>query len=377
MPPATPGAVSPVLSLCSQLEAGVAGLYGRGGRPLRSRVPAMTGAPGFRCRSRCVRAYSPRDRHPPSRRPSPPRVCARAVPSIRHRHTPRPDSPPPQDCVGRGDLAVVSASDPGPAGAALVRDRSHSSAGPHAKRGRLWPPQRPSPPPHTALGRMPRRGGEQLAWLNPPEAAASHPGPKDRPEPSWAPRRHGGRTGPSALDRSWRPRYTGRADDDRRPRAGAHLRRARRVRRHRVSPPRPRRACATSPRSTAGARALPSPRPAGRTAKDGRFILVVTDHIPPRRRTLRPRAHTHSRARPVPKAAPTPRRARRPPPLHRDPCLPELRRHPARQRRPPRPPAGSPHRPGETLSWPEIHRIAVTAGTRGSRTAHPEMSRHT
>ena len=61
---------------------------------------------------------------------------------------------------------------PGPAGAAPVRGRSHSSAGLRANKGRLWPLRR-RPPPHTAPGWGERRGGRRLASLNAPATAAS------------------------------------------------------------------------------------------------------------------------------------------------------------------------------------------------------------
>ena len=71
------------------------------------------------------------------------------APNARRRRPPRPDPPPPPGCVGRGALA----STPDHAGSTPVRGRSHASAGPRAKKGRLWSPRKKPPPP---IG---RRGG--------------------------------------------------------------------------------------------------------------------------------------------------------------------------------------------------------------------------
>ena len=88
----------------------------------------------------------------------------------------------PRGCVGRGALAGACASTPDHAGSTPVRGRSHASAGPRAKKGRLWSPRKKPPPPHRAPGRVERCGGEQLAWLNAPVTAAC---PGRAPAPRW------------------------------------------------------------------------------------------------------------------------------------------------------------------------------------------------
>ena len=97
----------------------------------------------------------------------------------------RPDPPPPPGCVGRGALAGACASTPDHAGSTPVRGRSHASAGPRAKKGRLWSPRKKPPPPHRAPGRVERCGGEQLAWLNAPVTPVTAACPGRAPAPRW------------------------------------------------------------------------------------------------------------------------------------------------------------------------------------------------
>ena len=135
------------------------------------------------CRDRAAR--SPGARPPPSRRSSPTAGRAAAAPNARRRRPPRPDPPPPPGCVGRGALAGACASTPDHAGSTPVRGRSHASAGPRAKKGRLWSPRKKPPPPHRAPGRVERCGGEQLAWLNAPVTPVTAACPGRAPAPRW------------------------------------------------------------------------------------------------------------------------------------------------------------------------------------------------
>ena len=138
----------------------------------RRRLPHVLGCgDGVDChtaalaRSSCVWAPSTNATH---------RGVLAGAASIRHRRPPRPDRQPSSDGVDRGVLAGACASTPGPAGAARVRGRSHSSAGLRPNRGRPWPQRRRPRLLHTVCGRGMRRCGPRLASLNTPATAASH-----------------------------------------------------------------------------------------------------------------------------------------------------------------------------------------------------------
>ena len=138
----------------------------------RRRLPHVLGCgDGVDChtaalaRSSCVWAPSTNATH---------RGVLAGAASIRHRRPPRPDRQPSSAGVDRGVLAGACASTPGPAGAARVRGRSHSSAGLRPNRGRPWPQRRRPRLLHTVCGRGMRRCGPRLASLNTPATAASH-----------------------------------------------------------------------------------------------------------------------------------------------------------------------------------------------------------
>ena len=123
----------------------------------RRRLPHVLGCgDGVDChtaalaRSSCVWAPSTNATH---------RGVLAGAASIRHRRPPRPDRQPSSDGVDQGVLAGACASTPGPAGAARVRGRSHSSAGLRPNRGRPWPQRRRPRLLHTVCGR-----GDAALW---------------------------------------------------------------------------------------------------------------------------------------------------------------------------------------------------------------------